>query len=129
MDGSPFDFRKSRRLGDGLESGDEQLVLAGGYDHNFVLNYGDGIKARAVEPESGRTLELYTDTPGLQLYTGNFIREGIKGKDGRTYGKRSGFCLETQFFPDSVNRKEFLSPIKNAGEKYDSTTAFRFGTV
>jgi len=90
---------------------------------------GGSIAARVVEPRSGRTLAVQTTEPGIQLYTGNFLDGSLIGKGGRPYGKRSGFCLETQHYPDSPNQKNFPTTLIAAGEEYKSTTIFTFGVA
>ena len=128
--GTPFDFRKPRRIGDAIDAPDEQIKFGGGYDHNFVLNGKTGALrrvARVSEGTSGRWMEVQTTEPGVQFYTGNFLDGSLKGKGGRTYGKRSGFCLETQHFPDSPNKPEFPSVVLRPGETYKTTTVYRFG--
>ena len=99
-----------------------------GYDHNFVLNGGGApaLAARVYEPVSGRVLEVYTTEPGVQFYTGNFLDGSIKGKGGQVYQRRYGFCLETQHFPDSPNKPDFPSTVLKPGEKYATTTIFKF---
>jgi aldose 1-epimerase len=129
VSGTPFDFRKSTAIGARIDQNDEQLMLGGGYDHNWVLNKNASelaLAARVEEPESGRALEVYTSEPGVQFYTGNSLNGPIQGKGGKVYGRRSGFCLETQHFPDSPNRKDFPSTVLKAGHRFESTTAYRF---
>ena len=130
VNGTPFDFRKATAIGARIEQNDEQLKLGKGYDHNWVVNGGSGLRfaARVEEPESGRVLEVYTTQPGVQLYTGNFLDGSIQGKGGKTYGRRSGFCLETQHFPDSVNHPGFPSVILRPGQTYRQITSFKFST-
>lgn len=127
--GTPFDLRAGKVLADGFacESNDEQLTFGQGYDHNFVLN-GTGMReiAEVNAPESGRVMRVFTDMPGVQLYTGNMIDCFKPGKCGRVYQKRDALCLETQFFPDSVNNPAFPSCELKAGDKYDFTTTFAF---
>ena len=127
--GTPFDLRGGKVLSDGfaVQKENEQLTFGQGYDHNFVLN-GEGMKLAATvkAPVSGRVMKVYTDKPGIQLYTGNMIDCIKPGKCGRMYNKRDGLCLETQFFPDSVNYPEFPSPLLKAGDKYDFTTVYAF---
>ncbi|MFL6414224.1 MAG: aldose epimerase family protein [Bryobacteraceae bacterium] len=126
--GTPFDFRSSTRIGDHIDENDQQLKYAKGYDHNFVLNTGGDLKkvaAVVTEPTSGRVLEVFTDQPGIQFYTGNFLdgaNEGIGGK----YGYRSALCLETQHFPDSPNHPSFPSALLRPGQQFHSTTIYKF---
>jgi aldose 1-epimerase len=102
----------------------------GGYDHNFVLrkNAKLDVAARAIEPKSGRVMEVWTTEPGVQFYTGNFLSGKDKGKGGAVYNKHAGFCLETQHYPDSVNHPNFPSVILKPGETYTQTTIYRFST-
>lgn len=128
VEGTPMDFRTEKTIGLDLEADYEQLKLTTGYDHNYVLNgQGEGVRliARAKSPVTGIGLEVYTDTPGVHFYIGNFIG-GPAGKNGAAYDVRHGFCLETQYYPNSVNIPEFPSPILKKGEKYDSTTIYKF---
>jgi aldose 1-epimerase len=130
VEGTPFDFREPRALGARIDAPDPQLRVGGGYDHNFVLRGTPGELrrvARVHEPESGRVLEVLTTQPGIQLYSGNFLDGTIVGKSGRPYEKRSGFCLETQHYPDSPNQPDFPSVVLEPGERYEETTVFRFG--
>lgn len=127
--GTPFDMRKGLLLSEGFaqQKDNEQMIFGQGYDHNFVLN-GQGMK-KACElsaPKSGRVMEVFTDKPGVQLYSGNMIDCVQPGKCGRMYELRAALCLETQFYPDSVNQPEFPSPLLEAGEKYDFTTIYAF---
>ena len=124
--GTPFDFRQPTAIGARIDADDEQLRIGGGYDHNFVLTESP-FAARVEEPASGRTLEVRTTEPGLQFYTGNKLDGSITGKGGAVYGKRSGFCLETQHFPDSPNHQNFPSTILKPGGIYSTQTVFRFG--
>lgn len=129
--GGPFDFRRPKPLGQEWDAQDEQLVFGGGYDHNWVLDKaGDGsvpeLAAEVEEPVSGRILEVWTTEPGLQCYTGNFLNGRLTGKGGRPYLRRSGFCLETQHYPDSPNRPEFPSTLLRPGEIYATVTEYRF---
>ena len=130
--GTPFDFRKPTAIGARINADDEQIKLGGGYDHNFVLrrNPGDPISlaARVMEPKTGRVLEVWTDQPGVQFYTGNFLDGSAKGKGGLAYTKRSAFCLETQHFPDSPNQPKFPSVVLSPGERYHTTTIYKFST-
>ena len=118
---TPFDFRAFKTIGDDIESDNEQLKLGNGYDHCWVLkNQNKGVRliATAYHEESGRVLEVFSDEPGVQLYTGNFL-DGI-------HAKRTGFCLETQHYPDSPNQPSFPSVVLNPGEIYSSKTSFKF---
>lgn len=129
VEGTPFDFRKPRRIGERIEANDEQIRLGGGYDHNFVLDReGEGLSlaARVLEPSTGRGLEVWTTEPGMQFYTGNFLDGSITGKGGKVYPRRSGFCLETQHFPDSPNGPEFPSTVLEPGQEYRSATVWKF---
>jgi aldose 1-epimerase len=130
VEGTPFDFRKPTKIGERIDSNDEQIKLGGGYDHNFVLRRkaGDPISlaARVVEPASGRILDVWTTEPGVQLYTGNFLDGSVHGKGEVAYPKRSAFCLETQHFPDSPNQPKFPSTELKPGERYQTTTIYKF---
>jgi len=128
--GTPFDFRKPTPIGARIDQNDPQLKNGGGYDHNFVLNSkgpGRRLAARVVDPKSGRTLEVSTSQPGVQFYSGNFLDGTVKGKGGRAYQRRTGFCLETQHFPDSPNQPSFPTTILKPGQEYSTQTAFKFG--
>ena len=129
--GTPFDFRESKRIGDDINNEDKQLNYGNGYDHCWVLNKQDkGIRlvATAYDPVSGRLLEVSSDQPGIQFYSGNFLDGNLESKDGAKYEFRSGFCLETQHYPDSPNQESFPTVILNPGEKYDTKTIFKFST-
>ncbi len=129
--GTPFDFRKPAAIGARIGGDDEQLRNGGGYDHNFVLNRrGEGLAPaiRVFEPTTGRTLDIATTEPGVQFYSGNFLDGSITGKAGHVYGKRYGFCLETQHFPDSPNHPGFPSTVLRPGREYRSKTVLTFGT-
>ncbi len=131
VEGTPFDFRTATTIGARIDTKNQQLEYGKGYDHNYVLTrQGDGLQraARVYEPITGRTLEVATTEPGLQLYTGNFLDGTITGKGGRRYPHRSGFCLETQHFPDSPNKPSFPSITLRPGQDYRSQTVFTFGT-
>jgi aldose 1-epimerase len=130
--GTPFDFRQPHAIGERVDAaGDEQIKFGGGYDHNFVLNGSMGTlrpAARVSESKSGRVMEVLTTEPGVQFYTGNFLDGTIKGKGGKAYNRRYGFCLETQHFPDSPNQPKFPSTVLKPGQKFASTTVFKFST-
>lgn len=126
--GTVMDFTKGRRVGDNIDDSFEQLVLTGGYDHNFVVDNFDGNLqkiASVYDPSSERTMEVYSDLPGVQFYAGNFVGAQA-GKDGAKYGKRSGLCLETQFYPDTANKPEFPSCVFGPGNDYVSVTVYKF---
>lgn len=128
--GTPFDFRKLTRIGERIDQNNEQLKLGKGYDHNFVLNTGGSLSkvaARVEEPTTGRVLEVFTDQPGIQFYTGNFLNGQTKGIGG-AYQFRSALCLETQHFPDSPNHPNFPSTELKPGQQFHSTTIYRFST-
>jgi aldose 1-epimerase len=129
--GTPFDFRQPHTIGERINSSDEQIKFGGGYDHNFVVNGAAGTlrpASRVFEPKSGRVMEVLTTEPGVQFYSGNFLDGSIKGKGGKPYNRRYGFCLETQHFPDSPNHPNFPSTTLQAGKKYQSTTVYKFST-
>lgn len=126
--GTPFDFTAPHTIGERIGATDGQLRLAGGYDHNFVLDSADGslaVAATVREPVSGRVLEVLTTEPGLQFYSGNFLDGKLTGKSGGTYLHRGGFCLETQHFPDSPNQPAFPSVVLRPGQSYRTTTVYR----
>lgn len=131
VEGTPMDFRKSTVIGKRINDDFEQLKIAGGYDHNWVLRGANGeIKtaARAYDPASGRVLTVTTTEPGVQFYSGNFLDGSFKGPSGRPYVKNSGFCLETQHFPDSPNHPSFPTTELKPGETRHSMTTFTFST-
>ena len=124
-----MDFRERKALGLEIDAEYEPLQIAGGYDHNFVLN-NTGEEAELVaslyDKESGRLMEVFTDMPGMQLYCGNFIDGKEVGKKGRVYQQRDGVCFETQFFPNSCNIDKFPSCVLKAGKKFHTETAYKF---
>jgi len=127
---TPFDLRKPVTIGERIIQDHPQLQLGGGFDHNFVLETtrkNPAVVAKVVDPQSGRFLEVITEEPGVQFYTGNFLDGSCIGKKGVAYTKRSGFCLETQHYPDSPNQPTFPSTLLNPGEVYSTTTIYRFG--
>ncbi len=129
VEGTPFDFRVAKTVGQDIGADNAQLTYGSGYDHNFVLDRdGEGMRTAAVVkgPESGIRMEVVTDCIGIQLYTGNFV-DGEPGKGGVIYPKHGGMCLETQYFPNSVNEPAFVSPVTEAGKEYRSKTVYRFG--
>lgn len=126
---TPFDFRVAKTVGLDIEVKDDQLKKGLGYDHCWVLNNqneGMRLTSTAYHNESGRLLEIFSDEPGIQFYSGNFLDGTLPSKQGWTYGFRTGFCLETQHYPDSPNQKDFPSVVLNPGEKYTTTTIFKF---
>ncbi|GAA1010681.1 aldose 1-epimerase [Acrocarpospora pleiomorpha] len=130
LTGTPLDFREPTAIGARINSKNQQLVRGGGYDHNYVLDgHGLEVAARVVEPDSGRVLEVITDQPGLQFYSGNFLDGTLRGTSGHLYPKRSGFALESQHFPDSPNHKNFPSTVLRPGDVYRTTTIYAFSTV
>jgi len=126
--GTPMDFTVPEKIGRRIGDDFEQLKFAGGYDHNWVIDGWDGTLrhfATVKAPISGRVMKAYTTLPGVQFYAGNFIDEQV-GKESVVYGPRRGFCLETQFFPDSANKPNFPSSVFGEGREYDSVTVYRF---
>jgi len=120
--GTPFDFLQPHKIGERIND------VKGGYDHNFVLNrQGDKpeLAATLADSVSGRVLEVYTSQPGMQFYTGNFLKGNIKGKGGKIYNQYGGFCLETQHFPDSPNKPAFPTTLLKPGEKFHSQTKYK----
>lgn len=130
--GTPLDFRKAQTIGARIEDGFEQMKLAGGYDHNFVVNGDAGtlrVAAVATDPVSGRRMTVETTEPGIQFYSGNFLNGMFTGRHGKKYEKHTGFCLETQHFPDSPNHPSFPSTLLRPGQTMHSTTTFTFDTL
>ncbi len=133
VEGTPLDFRKTHTIGErvpdkGAAQTDDCKTAPKGYDHNFVLNGKAGeqrLAARLKDPKSGRVMEIHTDQPGIQFYSGNFLK-GQKGKGGKVYPFRGAICLETQHFPDSVNHDNFPNTILKPGETYKTTTVHKF---
>lgn len=127
--GTPFDFTKPTAIGERINQSNEQLKLARGYDHNFVLDSASGmhLAAKVVDPVSGRTLTVTTTEPGVQFYSGNFLDGSNVSASGVKYGQHFGFCLETQHFPDSPNHTKFPSTVLRPGQTMHSTTVFSFG--
>ncbi len=132
VEGTAFDFRTPVAIGERIGSGGEQLDFGLGYDHNFVLSdttEGLRLAARVFEPESGRIMTVFTTEPGIQFYSGNFLDGSLIGKNGNPYEYRSGFCLETQHFPNSPNQSDFPSTILRPGELYSTQTVYAFSTT
>jgi aldose 1-epimerase len=130
--GTPFDFRQPHAIGERIGQPDEQLQQTKGYDHNFVLNHppsGDAaLAAEVYEPTSGRLMQVLTTQPGMQFYTGNYSDAAVAYKGGAHYAVHSGFCMETQHFPDAPNQPAFATTELKPGEKLRTTTIFRFST-
>lgn len=127
--GTPMDFRQPTRIGARIGADYEPLVFGRGYDHNWCLDGQAGKLRQAAklkDPASGRTMEVWTTEPGIQVYTGNWIAEGLKGKNGRSYGERAGVALETQHYPDSPNKTAFPSTVLRPGQVYSQTTLYKF---
>lgn len=135
VEGTPFDFREMKPIARDIESKDQQLLFAKGYDHNFVLNQGPRnenglvLAAEVVAPKSGRTMQVYTNEPAIQFYGGNFLNGKDVGKSGKSYPFRGAFCLETQHYPDSPNQPAFPSTVLEPGEVYTSICLYKFGVV
>ncbi len=128
--GTPMDFTRPTAIGARIRDGFSQLLIGRGYDHNYVLDrHGSGLSlaARVSEPTSGRTLTIYTDQPGIQFYSGNFLDGTLVGTSGRMYRQGDGFALETQHFPDSPNHPNFPSTVLRPGQVYQTSTVYQFG--
>ena len=127
--GTPMDFRQPHAIGERIRQ--VPGAAPGGYDHNWVLadkpRAAPELAATVYEPTTGRTMQVYTDQPGVQFYSGNFLKGNLKGKDGVAYPQHYGFCLETQHFPDSPNEPQFPSTVLRPGETFHSVTEYRFG--
>ena len=127
---TPFDFLHAAAIGARIDQDDPQLKFGKGYDHNWVLDQKTPdalfVAAEAYDPQTGRVLEVSTTEPGLQFYTGNFLDGSMQGKDGKSYGHRFAFCLETQHFPDSPNHPDFPSTVLKPGQQFHSTTLYKF---
>lgn len=126
--GTPFDFTSGKRIGEEIGADNGQLQMTGGYDHNWVIDGADGTLrkfADVTEPVSGRHMEAFTDLPGVQFYAGNSITAQA-GKENAEYGPRSGFCLETQYYPDTANKPQFPSSVFGPDREYDTTTIYKF---
>ena len=132
--GTPFDFREARAIGARIREAHPQILAGRGYDHNYCLNAqervgGRHLAARVEDKASGRAMELWTDQPGLQFYSGNFLNGTISGKNGRSYRMGDAFCLEPQLYPDTPNRPDFPSARLDAGATYRHRSAFQFSTI
>lgn len=132
VEGTPLDFRKFKRIGDEIDAVYEPLNRCGGYDHNFCLkNTGEEVNlvAKVLDEATGRLMEIFTDLPGMQMYTGNFITESNLGRGNTVYHPRDGVAFETQHYPDAINQPNFPSPVVKAGEAFNSVTIYRFSVV
>ena len=128
--GTPMDFTTETAIGDRIDADYYQIKFGAGYDHNWVIkSYEKGkmnLTATLRDKASGRKMEVYTDLPGVQVYSGNFLKARIPGKNQAKYTRRTGVCFETQYYPDSINKPEFPSPVLKAGEEYKTTTIYKF---
>lgn len=132
VEGTPMDFRKMKPIGRDNSADFEQIVFTKGYDHNWALNTDGELSEKAcevVDDKTGRIMEVYTTKPGVQLYTANFLAGEEIGKGGVPYYKNAALCLETQYYPDSVNQMDFPSAVLRAGEEYKHTTVYKFSTL
>lgn len=130
--GTPMDFTVMKTIGQDINEDYEALVFGSGYDHNWVLNHPSNELALCAASESDKTgirMEVYTDLPGMQFYTANFLNDQMPGKGGAVYSKRCCYCFETQYYPNAVNTPEFPSPILKGGQEYQTTTIYKFSTI
>lgn len=130
VQGTPMDFTQMKPICRDLASDFDQLTMAHGYDHNWVLDHPAGVLTRSAEvyaPGSGRTMEMWTTLPGVQFYTGNYMARETLGKSGARYGHRGGYCFETQYYPDAIHHPDQPSPVLGAGCCVESRTVYRFG--
>ncbi len=126
VDGTPFDFRSPRLVGERINEAYDQLILGRGYDHNYVLDIDEMIAAEVYDPSTGRLLQVITDQPGMQFYTGNFLDGTQTGRGGKVYQYRSGLCLETQHYPDTPNQETFPTVVLTPEEPFLSSTSYKF---
>jgi aldose 1-epimerase len=126
VSGTPFDFNTPHTIGERIGDKYDQLILGRGYDHNYILDNKEEVDVTVYEPVSGRMLEVITDQPGMQLYTGNFLNGTMTGHGGKAFKFRSGLCLESGHYPDSPNHPDFPATVLNPGETFKSTTIYRF---
>ena len=128
VEGTPFDFRKGKRIGDEIRANDPQIHIGGGYDHNFVIN-GKGMREACVLSNDKLRLTVETDLEGMQLYTGNKLPGNIVGKEGHFYPQFSGVCMETQHVPNAINYERYEKPLVHAGETVEHTTFYRLEEI
>ena len=130
--GTPLDFRRPTPIGARIRTNFQQLLFGQGYDHNFVLNRRDDcslvLAAKVSDRRNGRVLEMFTDQPGIQFYSGNFLDGTLVGTSGHIYRQSDGLALETQHFPDSPNKPAFPSTVLRPGQTYQTTTVYQFST-
>ena len=127
--GTPMDFTQMKPIGRDIDAPFQDLQFGNGFDHNWVLDHAPGVLSLAAcarDPKSGRTMETYTDLPGVQFYTANGLKDLMPGKGGAHYGRRHAYCFETQYYPDACHKPQFPSPILKAGEEYKTRTVYRF---
>lgn len=130
--GTPMDFTVMKEIGDGIDSEYDQTTWGGGFDHNWILKTTKGEMSKVAtmqDDASGRAMDVYTDLPGMQFYTGNFLKGDLTGKGGVIYEKRSACCFETQYFPNAINVPSFEQPVLKAGDVYETKTIYKFYTV
>ncbi len=127
VEGTPFDFRKAKKIGQDIYGDDEQLKIGGGYDHNFCINTNGkfALYATCYAEKTGIAMDCYTNLPGVQLYTGNFL-DGYDGKEGKVYNKRGALCLETQVYPNAINCPQYPSYTLKVGEEYHTKSSYKF---
>ena len=131
VEGTPFDFRTEKKIGEMLDMSAEQLILTNGFDHNLCINDWDGtlkLAATVIDDKSGIVMETLTDLPGVQFYIGNYL-DNDPGKNGAKYGQRAGLCLESQYYPNSAKEPNFARPLFDENKGFKSTTVYRFSTV
>lgn len=127
--GTAMDFTQMKTIRRDIEEKDDQILFGNGFDHNWVVNRqkeGLALAAKALDETSGRGMEVWTDMPGVQFYTANYLDDSLAGKNGAVYGRRHGYCFETQYYPDAVNHPQFPSPILKAGEEKKTETIYKF---
>ena len=132
VEGTPFDFRTAKPVGQDINAENEQIHNGNGYDHNWVLNTAGDVTKPAVRlssPASGIQLEVFTNEPGIQIYSGNFLDGTVTGKSGIVYNQRAGLCLETQHYPDSPNKPQWPSVVLRPGETYNSQCIYKFSVA